>query len=428
MFPWFHRLNVIEKKVFRLHLIYSLLEGFALGVLALNEFVFLKSLNGNNYQLGLLFQFSVVVFCFLIFFNEILRRINNKRKLLRITALVTRLPLFLLLFFPHTFNPDPFWHYLFLSVFFIYYASQPVVTPVINILLKNSYSHQSFGRLYSISQSANKIIMLITTFLYGFILDVHPFSYAYFLSATGICGIVALYFLSAIPYTSRHEGEISFSFGSAIRKSALRMIDILKKNRPFLHFETGFMIYGFAFMISVTVITIYFYKVLDLNYASVAFYRNIYNILAIIMLPFFGRIIGKIDPRIFAIYTYLSIAMFIIFLSLTRWYPSFFMLGSVKIFYLMIPFLLFHGIYAATMVLLWNIGSVYFCRSHEAGDYQAVHMSLTGIRALFAPTSGVIIYELFGFQATFASAVITLCIAMIIMWWSYRRVPVIMQS
>ena len=74
-------------------------------------------------------------------------------------------------------------------------------------------------------------------------------------------------------------------------------------------------------------------------------------------------------------------------------------------------------------VLLWNIGSAYFCSSNEVNDYQAVHMSLTGIRALFAPTSGVVIYELFGFMATFAAAIGTLVVAIAIMYWSYRKYP-----
>ncbi len=60
-----------EKRTFQLHLIYSIIEGIILGVLALNEFVFIKSLRGSNYELGFLFQFSMVVFIFLVFINEL---------------------------------------------------------------------------------------------------------------------------------------------------------------------------------------------------------------------------------------------------------------------------------------------------------------------------------------------------------------------
>jgi nitrogen fixation-related uncharacterized protein len=91
----------------------------------------------------------------------------------------------------------------------------------------------------------------------------------------------------------------------------------------------------------------------------------------------------------------------------------------------MIPYLIFHSIFAATMALLWSIGSAYFCEKQQAGDYQSVHLSLTGLRAVFAPTSGVIIYELFGFFVTFMLAIAALLIAIILMFWSYRNDKVI---
>ena len=92
-----------ELKTFRLHISYSILEGIIVGILVLNQFVFIKSLNGSSYLLGILFQFSVVAFIFLIFFNELIRRINNKKKMLRIISIITRLPLIVFLFFPTNF-------------------------------------------------------------------------------------------------------------------------------------------------------------------------------------------------------------------------------------------------------------------------------------------------------------------------------------
>jgi hypothetical protein len=91
-----------EKRTFRLHTAYAAIEGVVLGILALNEFVFLKSLHGSNYQMGLLFQFSMAVFVALFFMHEWLKKVQNRGRLLRITALVTRLPLLGLVFFPRT--------------------------------------------------------------------------------------------------------------------------------------------------------------------------------------------------------------------------------------------------------------------------------------------------------------------------------------
>ena len=98
------QLNQKEKTAFNKHLVYVMLEGVILGVLALNEFVFIKSLQGTNYQLGFLFQFSMVLFVFLILINEFIKRVRSRKKLLRVVAWTTRLPLALIAFFPHSAN------------------------------------------------------------------------------------------------------------------------------------------------------------------------------------------------------------------------------------------------------------------------------------------------------------------------------------
>lgn len=417
-------LNLVERKAYKLHLWYSIIEGFIAGILALNEFVFIKSLKGSNYQLGLLFQFSVILYFFLIFFNEMLKRVKDKKKLLRYTAIITRAPLFLLLLFPHSLQgitSNPLYHIAFLAIFFVYFIAQPIIYPHINLFLKNAYRHENFGKLYSYATSINKIVMLVTTLLYGILLDKDNYAFTYIFPIVAVFGIVSVYLLSKIDYIETAAEVVKSKFIKSVKESFKNIITILKKNKPYLHFEVGFMYYGFAFMISITVITIYFDKQLHLNYSSVAFYKNIYNILAIAMLPFFGKLLGRIDPRKFAMITWASIFLFILSISLTQFLPQYTVIYGIKLYYMMIPYLLFQAVFAATMSLLWSIGSAYFCKPEEAGEYQTVHLFLTGLRAVFAPTSGVIIYVLFGFFATFMLACGSLIIAISLMVWSYKR-------
>lgn len=399
-----------------------LIEGVVLGVLALNEFVFIKSINGSNYQLGLLFQFSMIVFLFLILINEFLKRVKNRSNLLRWAGILSRLPLVLIWFFPHHIDAynNQFYHLLFLGLFLIYFAGNVVIYPNINYLLKQNYSHSNFGKLYSYATSSNKIVMLIVTFIYGYLLDYDNFAFTWVLPIIGILAIVSVFVLSFISSPSEKTISVSSGIFNSVSSSIKEMKGILSKNVPYRHFELGFMLYGFAFMISVTVITIYFYDGLNLNYSSVAFYRNAYNILAIVLLPYFGKLIGNIDPRKFAILTYASIALYIFFVLATTYLPYHFKFYDITIYYTLIFYVIFHGVFASTMVLLWNIGSAYFCEANEAGTYQSLHLSLTGLRAVAAPLLGVLFYETLGFRATFAISIIILLIAMWLMYWSKK--------
>ncbi len=413
-----------ERRTFRLHLAYSLIEGFILGILALNEFVFIKSLHGSNYQLGILFQFSMLVFLLLVFVNEFLKRIKRRRVFMRWVGIITRLPLMLLFFFPRsaeTLQGQSVYHLIFLGIFLVYYLAALVINPTINLLLKNNYRHQNFGRLYSYATSANKVMLLVVTFLYGLLLDYDNYAFVYVFPVASVLGMISIYLLSLIDYTPPDTIAVRSSVMQSVRNSVRNMYRILKENRPYLHFEMGFMLYGFAFMLTYAVITIFFYNALDLNYSSVAFYKNSYNILAILLLPLFGRLLGKMDPRRFGVITYSSLALYLFFLMITEYLPFFTDFFGIKLYYTLIFYIIFHGFFAATMVLLWNIGSAYFGRDEEADIYQSIHLFLTGVRAIFAPLFGIFVYEHFGYTVTFSLAIISLMGAVTLMIWSHRN-------
>ncbi len=421
-FSIYKTLNSNEKNTFTLHSIYSAIDGLIRGALVLNEFVFLKSLKGTNYQLGLLFQFSVVVLIFSIFFNELIRRSLNKKLMLRKVAFFTHLPLLLLIFFPKEANAisvESGYHYIFLFIFFFYFLSRPLIFPTINLLLKHNYEEQNFGKLYSISTSISKITMLFATFIFGLLLDYNAYIFTYVYPILGFLGVVSIFMLSKIEF-SVGKIEISKNIIVSIKSSIIQMIKILKTNKPYRHFEIGFMLYGFAFMSTKAVITIFYDIALHLTYSSVAFYQNVFNIMAIFLLPIFGKMIGKIDPRKFTVITYLSLALYLLFIALTEYFPFYNVIFGIKIYYSLLIAIVFNGIFVSTMALSWSIGSAYFCRKEEAGNYQSIHLTLTGLRALFAPLLGIVFYEIIGFTGTFSIGIISLILAAILMIWSYK--------
>ncbi len=412
-----------ERRTFRLHLAYSIIEGFVLGVLALNEFVFIKSLLGSNYQLGVLFQFSMLVFLLLLFVNEFLKRIKKRRVFLRRIGIITRLPLLLLYFFPRSpeaLMGDSVYHLIFLAIFLVYFLAAPVINPTINLLLRINYKRQNFGRLYSIATSANKIVMLVVTLLYGMLLDYDNYAFVYVFPVVSALGIISIFLLSKINFTPPETLAVKETIGRSVKKSIKSMYRILKENKPYLHFEISFMFYGIAFMLSYPVLNIFFHTALGLNYASVAFYRNSYNILAIALLPLFGRLLGKMDPRKFGVITFGSLAAYLFFLMITEHLHFFTEFAGIKLYYTLIFYVVFHGFFAATMVLLWNIGSAYFGEADEADIYQSIHLFLTGVRALFAPLFGVWAYEKFGFSFTFIFAIALVITGVFVLIWSYR--------
>lgn len=417
-------LKINEKKIFGLHLLYSIIEGVLFGVMVLNEFVFVKSLKGTEMQLAVLFQTSVIVFVFSLVIHELLKRFK-KKTILRMTALITRLPLILILVFPRELLPADdmvFYHYFFLLIFLFYYLAMPVVYPIINSILKNNYSNSHFGTLYSYAAMTNKIVMMITTFVFGWILDVDPFSFVYIYPALGVLGIISLFLLSfAVKVDYLQNADKNLSIVESLRKSFRDIKSIIKSNKPYRDFELGFMLYGFSFMLTVAIITLFLVEKLNLNYTSIAFYKNSYNLIAILLLPFFGNLIDRIDPRKFAAFTFLTLLMHLFFMGLTEYFPYYYDLGPLRFYYLLVISFAWNGLFAATMSLLWNIGSAYFCTDDDAGTYQSIHLSLVGTRALIAPLFGIWLYQYIGFNGVFALGVFLLSLSIVVMFWSLKR-------
>ncbi|MBI9036212.1 MAG: hypothetical protein JEZ03_17265, partial [Bacteroidales bacterium] len=160
---------------------------------------------------------------------------------------------------------------------------------------------------------------------------------------------------------------------------------------------------------------------LDLNYSSIAFYKNLSNIIAIILLPFFGKLIGKIDPRKFGVYTFLALLLHLLFMLLTEYFPVNFHFFKFQLNIMLILSYVFNGVFTATMALLWGIGSSYFCKNEDAGSYQSVHLTMVGFRGLFAPILGIFFFELIGFTGTFAIGIISLTVAIYLMYWSIKK-------
>lgn len=414
--------NKNERTTFRFHFAYALIEGIIGGILVLNEFVFLKSLHGSPYQVGMLFQFSMVVLLVAIFINEVLHRIKNKKGLLRRTAVLTRLPLMLLLFFPRQagdMGADSVYHYLFLFIFLVYYLASPLIFPSINILLKQNYSTANFGRLYSYATSAKKITTLASTFLFGILLDKDPFAFVYIYPLVAILGIVSIYMLTSISFEPEDSTPLITVriFSDAIN----RVSEIFKTNRPYLHYQIGFMLYGLAFMGTNSVITIFYDRAVGLNYSSVAFYKNFYNLIAIFLLPLFGKILAHTDPRKFAALTYGALALYLLSFPATLLFPVSVDFLGLQIYFMLLAGVIFNSVFISTMAISWSIGSSFFCNRNEAGDYQSIHLSLTGVRALFIPLAGIFLYEVAGFTATFTLAASLLMAGIGLMFWSRKK-------
>ncbi len=413
-----------EKNTFYLHLIYSIIDGIILGVLALNEFVLIKGLKASPIQIGFLFQFTVIVLLASVPLNEMLKRTIKKGKMLRYVAILTRAPLLLLLLFPKSISgqTEQIWYqFIFLGIFLIYYSANPLIFPTINGFLKTNYKHENFSKFFGYASTANKIVMLLATFIFGLLLDYQPYAYTYIYPFLAILGILSIFILTRIDYTPPVLVRKKNNLLNSLKEIRRNLLQIIKNNKPFRDFEIGFMFYGFAWLVTIAVIAIFLENHLKLSYSGIAFYKNFYSTVSIFLTPFFGKLMGKINPRKFAVYTFFMMLLYLLFMGLTEFIPSYIEIFEIKIYYTLVISFLAYGIFGAMMGILWYIGSAYFSKDEDAADYQSIHLSLTGFRGSFAPLVGIFFFSLIGYSGVFALGVLSLLAAIIFLYFSLKK-------
>ncbi|HBS85078.1 MAG: hypothetical protein A2W91_01190 [Bacteroidetes bacterium GWF2_38_335] len=414
-------LSITEKKVFKLHLFFSTAEGITRGVIALNAFVLLKSLNGTEDQVGYLFTITWGIMVLTVLFNILMKNSKNIKRMLNIMSLITRAPMLLFAFFPLIDNQgkDLFPH-LFLLIFLLYFISQPFFMPVINLALKTNYSKENFGRLFSYSNMVRNGSTLLATLVFGIMLDFNNNAYTIIYPVTGLLGFISIYTLTLIDFKT-YDPEVKGTIYQKLIFHLKKMWQILSKNKPYRDFEIGFVFYGIAFMITDSVIKIFMGEYLKLNYTTLSVYENLRWIFAIGLTPIFARVVDKMDPRKLGIISFLSLAVYILFIGLTQYFDQTFRLFGLEMHITIVISLLFFGVFTATNGILWSIGSAYFCKDKDAADYQSIHMSLTGIRALIFPIIGIEILKNFNYSINFISGIIFLTISCLILYYSMKK-------
>lgn len=420
------KLNPVEKRTFWLHMLFSFVEGLTRGILALNAYVLLRSLDGSNQQVGYLFTITWGIMLLTVFFSILARNTKNIKKLLVIMAFVTRGPLLLFAFFPLFITSYPnleLAHNLFLIIFLFYFFSQPFFMPIINLVLKTNYSKDKFGRLFGYSNMVRNGMTLLGTFIFAVLLEGDYQAYTVVYPIIGLVGILSIYLFNLIDF-STYNPIISGTFFRKLSVSIGKLWEILIKNKPYRDFEIGFIFYGIAFMMTDSVVKIFMEDYLKLDYITISVYENLRWIFAICLTPIFSLWVDRIDPRKFGIFTFLSLALYLFFMGLTQYLDQTVSIAGYDLHITIIISIFFFGVFTATMGILWSIGSSYFCKADEAADYQAVHMSLTGIRALFFPIIGIAVYEQFSYSINFGFGIAFLIIGILAFYISMKRYAV----
>ncbi|MCK4696400.1 MAG: hypothetical protein KAT74_11580, partial [Candidatus Cloacimonetes bacterium] len=164
---------------------------------------------------------------------------------------------------------------------------------------------------------------------------------------------------------------------------------------------------GVSFMILLPAIPKYLVEYLQMNYTHTFLAKGIISQIGILFLaPFAGKIYDRKNPALFTTLIFLIISF----------YPFTLLISSLFIGYSFVNYIVYlaffiFGIAMSGLIISWNISSIYFAGKEDVSMYQGVHVTLTGVRGLFAPFLGLLIMKTLGIRALFCTAMFLFLLA-----------------
>ena len=415
-------LQSLEKKTFTLHLVSQIFGGIAIGVVLLQDVILKKTLGGSDFQVMILSLLVSSSFLFSIYGSELVNRSHSRAKTILIIGIAAKSFLIILPLFE---NPV-----YYIACIAIGAYLDALLLSIWNIVFKHNYTDKNRSRLYSYASAFQTLFVLIVTTLSGFLLDMNSSIYKVLFPVAGVFGIMVYWSLARMitlsmdDYSGRAKkvkAHYNFRLLKDIAILPLRnTARIFRENKPFLRFEAYFFLYGMAFMVLSPVIPVFLVDDLKLSYSPISFARGlIFHSALIIFTPLMGRFHGIGNPTKFCGYVFSFLALFPLILVSAKHFISLGLITDTNLV-VYISFFVF-GFAMSGVTIAWALSSIYYAPKNEVSNYQAVHITLTGVRGVFSPALGYAVMKIFDIEYSFYLSAALFMLGGIMMWKESKK-------
>lgn len=415
-------LHSLEKKTFTLHLISQIFSGIAIGVVLLQDVILKKTLGGTDFQVMILALLVSSSFLFSIYGSELVNRSRSRAKTILLIGITAKSFLIILPLFE---NPV-----YYIACIAVGAYLDALLLSIWNIVFKHNYSEKNRSRLYSYATSFQTVFVLIVTTVSGYLLDMNSSVYKILFPAAGVFGILVYWSLARMinlsmdDYSGKNKKQKTYYSLRLIKDIAILPLRntarIFRENKPFLRFEAYFFLYGMAFMVLSPVIPVFLVDDLKLSYSPISFAKGlIFHSALIIFTPLMGRYHGTGNPAKFCGYVFSILALFPLVLVSAKHFVSMGLITDTDIV-VYISFFIF-GFAMSGVTIAWALSSIFYAPKNEVSNYQAVHITLTGVRGIFSPALGYAVMKIFDIEYSFYLSALLFLLGGIMMWKDSRK-------
>ncbi|MCF7920260.1 MAG: MFS transporter [Candidatus Cloacimonetes bacterium] len=382
------KLTQQERTAFIMILFGVFFRGFVTASFQFQDIVAKKALSALDWQVTMLVMIWPLSNLVSIWWGKLMERSSNIARYYYILGICGRLILIFMFWVKN------WWGYMLIMIFVFSFNSMQ--SPAQSTLFRYGFGIEKRGRLFGIATSLENAVMIIFASLAGYLMDIREEWFRHIFALVAVFGLLSAVFfanskISKPPVKNLKPLKPKEFFLSPIQRSW----EVLRDNRLFRTFEINYFIYGLAFMMILPVIPKFMVDTIGMNYSQMFISKSVIARLGLLFLaPLAGKLHDLYNPGKFSSIAYFVIAFYPLILFFASFNPGW----EYAAYFVMLAFL-FNGIAMAGINVSWNIGSIYFAGPDEAPMFQSVHVTLTGVRAIFGPLIGFVVMKMFNYQA-----------------------------
>lgn len=411
-----------ERAAFREHLWASAWGGISVGIFLLADVILAKTLGAPGWQITLMATLGPAANVFSFYFAGQVEG-RPKAGAFLLSGILGRLSMAVLIARQSS--------GILIALYFLYSVASALIITATNSVFQARYSDRQRPLRVGVSASVSALFAIGSAQAAGILLEHREGLFPWLFAVSGVTGMLSVYHIFRM---ERHSGEargpaawcrigwrslrgrLSPAPEDARRQSIVTSLKTaartFRDNPEFVRFERDYMIYGFAFLSLLPVLPVYIVRDLSMNYSQLSASKGLYALVGQVALsPILGAALGRLRPLRFTGRVFLLLAV----------YPLCLLISTVSTMGVPLRIVWVYGaflVYSVAMAgvnLSWTLGSMHFAGGRDASAFQGLHVAMTGIRGLLAPSLGYLIASSLGIAACFAFSTILFTLAGIMM-------------
>ncbi|MCC7478926.1 MFS transporter [bacterium] len=395
---------LLDKVVLHYYFLSAMVGALMNGAFSNGNMVLKKTLGATDIHLGVLHAIGAGSLLLGIIGSEMVSG-RDKRPFILLMGILSR-GIFLAFLFV---NDVP--GYIMLSAVFV--VCNSLLIPAQTSLWHANIGQKTRNEMWGLSVSIGTFISMASAFAVGWLLDHNPYAYRYIFPVAGVLGIISTLILIRAPIRQRFKIKLDrrrFDARRVLVHPVQTFLALMKRDPLYLRFEAAFFLYGVAFMITAPLLPGYLSEVAHMNFKQASICEGVLFQAGSLLTPLWGRLMDRRTP------TQLCAIVF----ALLACFPATLLLGphmtralNVPIAYGAYLAYALYGLAMAGLGVAWNLAPIVFAGKQDSSNYTGAHVTITGIRGVFAPIAGGALGETLGSHVPVfsASIVLFLCAA-----------------